>query len=162
MRILVLDDSKKHLAAAEETLAGHELTLVDSYGEAFRLLAPGAPFDAVLSDLLMPAEADTLGPEGMKFFGHQMPIGLVMVFAAVQAGVKRVAVITDANHHNHPMSAALDILGRVWWDNDVVQTFKIDGASVIIAHAPLLPDGRKDWAKAFKAVCADVVSDKTK
>ena len=152
MRILVVDDSLRHLDAARKCLAEHELTLVDSYGEAMKLLAPNAPFDAVLSDLMMPAEPQTLGPEGYKFLGHQMPIGFVVAFRAAQAGVKRIAVITDANHHNHPISAALDWIGPAYWDGQKHPTFQLNGATVLVAHASFLEDGGKDWTAALKAV----------
>jgi hypothetical protein len=155
MRILVVDDSLRHLEAARQSLADHELTLVDSYTAAQILLQKGAPFDAVLSDLMMPAEPQTLGPEGLKFLGHQIPIGFVVALLAARVGVKRIAVVTDANHHNHPMSAALDWIGSAYWDGKERPTFKVNGAAVLIAHAKLLPDGGKDWAAALEAVTDD-------
>lgn len=41
MRILVIDDSQIHLAAARQTLTGHDLTLVDNYDEAVQVLHRG-------------------------------------------------------------------------------------------------------------------------
>jgi len=65
-------------------------------------------FDAVLSDLLLPASKYMLGDRGMQHVGKEMPLGTILAFLALAAGVKRVAVVTDTNHHDHPASAAFD------------------------------------------------------
>ena len=51
MRILVIDDSPLHQASARQTLAGHELTVIGSYDEAYEAL--GQP----------DADWETVGPE---------------------------------------------------------------------------------------------------
>lgn len=52
MRILVIDDTEINLDSAKLTLAGHELTLVSSYDEAYRLLEkPYASEEAVKAEL---------------------------------------------------------------------------------------------------------------
>lgn len=147
MKILVVDDNRQHLAAAREQLeSGNDLVATESYEEAIALLTPDTDIEVLLSDLLMPAEPYCLGPQGLKFLGHEIPIGFVLALRAAQVGVKHVAVITDASHHNHPMSAALDWIGRT------PLPFSINGATVRIAHAQLGADGRKDWAQALAAV----------
>ena len=148
MRILVVDDNPAHLAAAKEQLGKeHEPTLLDSYEPALELLSRSTdlsppPFDALLCDLLMPAEPMTLGPEGMQYLGHEMPIGLVLAIRAATAGVQLVAVITDANHHNHPMSAAVDWLG--------VPLLTKDGV-IWVQHAKI-QNGVKNWQHALDGV----------
>jgi len=53
MKILVIDDTQANLETARQTLAGHELTLVSSYDEAYRLLQkPRAKFKAVDDELV--------------------------------------------------------------------------------------------------------------
>jgi hypothetical protein len=64
-------------------------------------------FDVVLTDLLVPASRQAQG-EGMKFVGQEMPLGSIIALLALVNGVKKVAVVTDMNHHSHPASAAFD------------------------------------------------------
>ncbi len=44
MRVLVIDDKQLHRTAAVQTLQGHDLTLVDSYDEAQRVLGREVPY----------------------------------------------------------------------------------------------------------------------
>lgn len=154
MKILVVDDSLSHRQAAEEQLGDdHHLIVLDNYGEAMNLLKPGTDIKVVLSDLLMPAESHALGPEGMNYFGHQIGAGWGVLFRAAGAGVKNIAVITDANHHNHPVSALLDFITSAYW-RDGDKGFTVNQSSVMVTHAPLLKDGRKDWSKALATLLA--------
>lgn len=153
MRILVVDDKQEHLQAATSQLgSAHQVETRDEYTEAVALLKEGAPFDVLLSDLLMPAEPQTLGKEGLRFLGHEIPIGLVLAFRAAAVGVKHVAVITDANHHNHPMSAAIDWINPAYWNKNDAELFVVNNTRVLIAHAPMTADGRKNWAEALAVV----------
>lgn len=153
MRILVVDDKQEHLQAATSQLGStHQVETRDEYTEAVALLTEDAPFDVLLSDLLMPAEPQTLGKEGLRFLGHEIPIGLVLAFRAAAVGVKHVAVITDANHHNHPMSAAIDWINPAYWRDEKNRVFQVNESRVLVAHAPLTEDGCKDWAKALAVV----------
>lgn len=52
LRILVIDDTELHHQAARQTLAGHELTIVGTYDEAYVLLEkPQASYEAVKAEL---------------------------------------------------------------------------------------------------------------
>jgi CheY-like chemotaxis protein len=153
LKILVVDDSVRHLQAATEQLGSdHDLVALESYEDAIKALEPGTEVQVLLSDLLMPAEPYCLGSQGLKFLGHEIPIGLVLALRAAQVGVQWIAVITDANHHNHPMSAALDWLGPQYWVSEVYRSLRINTSTVLISHAPLLADGRKDWARTLQAL----------
>ncbi|MFA6445724.1 MAG: hypothetical protein WCW14_00535, partial [Candidatus Paceibacterota bacterium] len=69
-------------------------------------------FDVVLTDLLVPASQQAQGPDGSRYVGQEMPLGTTIALLALVAGVKKVAVVTDMNHHNHPASAAFDCFGN--------------------------------------------------
>jgi len=69
-------------------------------------------FEVVMTDLMVPASRKTQGPKGMQFVGQEMPLGAIIALLALTKGVKMVAVVTDANHHDHPASAAFDAFGR--------------------------------------------------
>lgn len=69
-------------------------------------------FDVVLFDLMLPASSQAQGGEGLAFVGKQMPIGTFLILLAMNAGVKRIGLVTDTNHHHHPASAALDPINR--------------------------------------------------
>lgn len=68
-------------------------------------------FDVVLTDLLVLPSAQQQGPEGSRLLRTQMPLGAIIALLALAGGVKKVAVVTDTNHHNHPASAAFDCFG---------------------------------------------------
>jgi CheY-like chemotaxis protein len=65
-------------------------------------------FDAVLTDLMMPPSEQALA-KPHKFTGQEMPLGTFFVLLALRAGVRKVGLVTDTNHHDHPASAALDV-----------------------------------------------------
>lgn len=151
MKILVIDDNPGHLQAAKEQLEkDHDLRTTDSYETAIELLVPGTDIQIVLSDLRMPAEPYCLGGKGLQFLGHPMAIGWILLFRAAAAGISRIAVITDTNHHEHPESAALDWICPPYWNTTQQPRFQVNDSTVLIAHAPLLPDGRKNWAEALQ------------
>jgi CheY-like chemotaxis protein len=151
MRILVVDDNTGHLQTARDQFPDDEITELDSYEQAIKALelVEGKPyFDLALFDLLMPAERYALGNRSMKFFGHEMPVGLVLVLLAALAGVPQVICITDASHHDHPMSAILDFIRPAYWKEGGQHYFRINDSKCFIGHAPMNGDG-KDWREAY-------------
>lgn len=97
-------------------------------------LCPPPPFDAVLSDLLMPASGMMLAPEPRKKYeGQEMPVGFALAFMAVRSGAKYVAIVTDIGHHDHPASAMLDTFvsdPRFRPDSYPSHGFIIDGVKI--------------------------------
>lgn len=147
MKILVVDDNQKHLAAADELAAvGHEVVRTDEYVEAIKLLNGDARFNCVLADRSMPAEPYAMGSSGLKYLGHPVDIGYALLIRAAQVGCAYGAVLTDASHHDDPGSAAID-----WIEHDM--PIKINSMKAIIAHAPI-KDGRKDWLAVFNRLLA--------
>lgn len=145
MKILVIDDDKKHLDSAVATLAGHDVTLCSSYDEAVGLLREralnkkGEPcypgdedatkipyWDVVLCDLLMPVGERTHGQSQQRYVGEEMPFGWSLGLTAAMRGAKYVAVASDVNHHDHPGSAMLDELNE--------HIFRMDGAKVLMTN----------------------------
>lgn len=153
MRILVIDDTKKHLDAALQTLVDHDVTICSTYDDALELLEEcydreaekryisegmsewnarqkaskenKLPYwDVVLCDLLMPAGNDAQGSKGQQFVGQEMPVGWSLALVAATRGAKYVAVASDTNHHDHPASAMIDRIGVV----------NVDGAKVIFTN----------------------------
>lgn len=120
MKILVFDDSQVHRDAAISQLAGHELVVVETYDQAEQFLSKeirGMPnsdfqeFDVVMTDLMVPPSNRSLSPSArMDFEGKELPLGIFIAIRALSVGVKKVAVITDASHHDHPGSAIFDTL----------------------------------------------------
>lgn len=93
-------------------------------------------FDAVLVDLLMPAE----GSEHMPHAGEEMPIGIFLALLAAKADAKYVAVFTDQNHHNHPASACLDAFN---FDESSPTPFVVEGAKVLLCN-------NRNWVGHFR------------
>lgn len=161
MKILVIDDKEIHQNSAIATLNGHEVTVIDSYDEAIKVLVPGCGYEVVLSDLMMPMSKENLIQTAYKD-GELMPYGFILALRASAVGAKYVAVVTDTNHHHGAMSAALDHIGgfkengdEVWnygWENGAITPkFIINGAKAFFIHAPLT-EGAKDWGKVFSAL----------
>lgn len=143
MHILLLDDNVRHRRAGVKQLQalGHEVVAFSDYGEA-RKRCEVEHFDIALLDLLMPAEPTTLGDEACKeFVGREIAIGFPLILDLSRRNIGKIAVATDMNHHNHPMSAAVD-----WLHGAALQ---VNGALVRIMHAPLQEDGSKDWSKVL-------------
>ena len=137
LHVLLVDDKPIHLGSGRRQLSKtYQLMLCRSYGEAIETLETGT-IDILLCDLLMPAESHTLGPKGMEHFGREIAVGLFLPMIAAEHGVKYVIVLTDQNHHDHPMSAAVD------W----ISPYTIDQTHVVITHARLDENGAKDWAR---------------
>jgi CheY-like chemotaxis protein len=144
MRILVIDDTPRHLTSALQLFIDHEIETCSSYDEALELLekkfvdpsgescysfndgAKELPYwDIVLCDLLMPAGRDNQGGRGNEFVGQEMPVGWSLALVAATRGAKYVAVVTDMNHHEHPASAMLDR----------IPPMSINGAKVIFTNS---------------------------
>lgn len=85
-----------------------------------------AYWDVVLTDLLMPAGPMMQGAVGRQFVGQEMAVGWALALEAARCGAKYVAVVSDANHHDHPASAMLDDI------HDHI--FTIDGARVLMTN----------------------------
>lgn len=139
MKILLLDDSLQNRQAGKKQLEklGHEVVLTNGYGQAIRKVRKES-FDVALIDLMLPAELDTLNKKAIrKYFGIDIPIGFPMIFYLVKHGIRLIALATDINHHDHPISASIDwIRGRI---------FSINDCKVMILHAKKFEDGTKDW-----------------
>ena len=148
MKILLVDDSPRHRRAGKKRLEalGHEVAATSGYGEA-RELAGKGEFDIALLDLLMPAETTTLGSNAIaEHAGREIAIGFPLILA-LAGSVKAIAVATDMNHHNHPMSAAVD-----WFPGG--RKLVVNGTVVRIMHSPMDQDGCKDWTEVLKRLLA--------
>ncbi len=148
MKILLVDDSSKHRRSGKNQLEarGHEVVAVSEYGEARELVKEGG-FDIALLDLLMPAEATTLGPEArVEHVGREIAIGFPLILS-MAGQVGWIAVAPDMNHHNHPMSAAVD-----WFMGDL--SLVVNGTIVLVMHSPMNHDGTKNWALVLERLLA--------
>ena len=144
-----MDDSLKHRRAGISQLErlGHEVVPFSSYWEAREAVWGGANFDVALLDLLMPAEANTLGLEGQKkWLGVEMDFGIGTAIEMARLGVLFVAVATDSNHHNHPASAMIDWFNR--------KPFKVNDSKIVIMHSPTC-EGVKDWELVLEILTED-------
>lgn len=104
------------------------------------------PFDAVLTDMMMPMSEGTSLMDELFDPKKQVPYGFIVALHAAAHGAKFVAVVTDTNHHHSAISAALDYIGRAYFHggSGEQQVFDICGAKTIFAHAPFVTDIIKD------------------
>jgi len=95
------------------------------------------PFEVVLTDMMMPMCHTNLMCE---LFNpkEEVPYGFVLALKAAERGAKFVAMVTDTNHHNGAMSAALDNLSRPYYEDGCKPNFTINNARVAFLHAPMI------------------------
>ncbi len=143
--VLVIDDSPRHAAFAQKQLAATcRLTVVSTYAQALNALQKGK-WDVVMTDLMLPASEQTLGTEAItEHAGKEMPLGFVLALLAARADVKKIAVVTDMNHHNHPLSAAFDHLRGM---------FIVENAVIIFSNYHVTAEG-KNWQAVLDALNA--------
>ena len=137
MRILVVDDKDIHRQSAYETLSGHEITVVSSFDEAMEHLRDKEKYDAVLSDMRMPMSRKTLSEAAYRR-GELVDYGFVVALRAALCGAKYIAVVTDVNHHQGAMSAALDYIEAPHYKGTLYPNFIINGATCMFVHAPFV------------------------
>jgi CheY-like chemotaxis protein len=117
---------------------------------------PRPQFDAVLTDMNMPMSRQTLAP-GVYQYDAEVPYGFILALRASQIGAKYVAMVTDTNHHQGAMSAAIDHLGEAYY-RGTEEPFEINGAKVLFLHAPFVEDAIKDapcdTCKENPGICA--------
>jgi CheY-like chemotaxis protein len=138
--VLVFDDNYRHAMAAIDQLSPQfNVMAVTSYDHAQALIAK-EKFDIVLLDVLVPASARMMGREGEKFIGQEMPITPFLVFLAMKNGAKKIGLLTDAGHHDHPASACIDAFGGYPWSVGDVRI-------VLSNHDIIIADGVrvKNW-----------------
>lgn len=112
LKILVVDDSELQREAAKAQLSDHDLTVVNDFISAAKLLDPQWPdstfkpeFDVVLTDMLMPGGGHGLSREAKEKYANQMmPMGIFIAMIAAMTGVKLVAIVSDMGGHDHPLA----------------------------------------------------------
>jgi len=163
MKILIIEDNELHIAAAQEQLKEHELIICRSYQEAEIALTGCSKsgfsnhwfdsdflpkFDIVLTDLFIPTcnigvRTKTI-EDAIEKFGAETPYGLVFALVAMRHGIP-VAIVSDNNHHAHPINWALDMM----YSNSAIDLGgrKIFATTVIFKN----PKGEmvKNWEFSF-------------
>jgi CheY-like chemotaxis protein len=98
-------------------------------------------FEVVLTDMNMPMSRQTLARGVFK--REEVPYGFILALRAATIGAKYIAMVTDTNHHQGAISAALDHLGASYYSGNE-KPFEINGAKVLFLHAPFVKDVVKD------------------
>ncbi len=158
MRILVVDDEPINLLAAQQTLVGHELVLVDGYDKATVLLEPAAyeeeitklqggeghrisyrqvqemlrkstkVFDAVLTDLLMPPGKRGQSPRSRETF-QNLPFPSGVMLALHAIRQGAKYVAVFTSGINHHHNPAVWMMEPLRWGwNATPQKFLVNGA----------------------------------
>lgn len=118
MKILVIDDMQEQRDHAISTLSDHEVVTANDWNSGKEAIEKGG-WDMVLTDLSMPALSDGQG-EGKRYVGDPTPYGFPLALIALRAGVPKVAIVSNGNHHSHPIFWAADSLhgtiipGQLW------------------------------------------------
>ena len=126
--ILVVEDNKTHRDAAEKQLEDHNVILVPAFDYAIDYITPKEvykenekgkkewmiethDFDVILTDLLMPqGRGDCMTPANRKMGNEERAFGFPLAIIGAIQGAKYIGVITQMNHHNHPMAYTFDLI----------------------------------------------------
>ena len=113
------------------------MTVVSGFDQAIELIERPwnieeenfqALFDVVLTDCMFPKGGDMCMGTGyeakQEYLTKEMPYGPMVVFKAIQVGIKYIGLITMGNHHKDPFVFALD----------EVNGFKSKKLSVVITN----------------------------
>lgn len=146
LRVWVVDDREPNRRSALLQFGTrNQVTQFEKYEQALASLADlqQQKPDLLLLDMLMPVEEFTLGTRALQQHkGSQFPAGMLILFSALKAGVPQVSLQTDAGHHDHPVTAALDLIG---WNSPC----QIGASTVTFSHAAL-KQGVKDWVAVLE------------
>lgn len=113
MKVLLLEDNPQNIESLKIAITNAcpnaDIAIMTEIGANFYEYTGAdevvklASYDAVITDVNMPGYTDR---DGMIM----SPIGPIIALKALQAGVKRIAILTDANHHEaSPVSKASDL-----------------------------------------------------
>lgn len=126
-KVLIVDDTQMHIEAAKKQFAGngeYGIMMASSFEEASQLIGK-EHFDIAMTDVMMPAPKDGLGrEEAKKYSGESMPMGLLVALLALSNDVEKVFLVSDMNHHAHPVAWALDAF-PIWGENKVTVSSKM-------------------------------------
>ncbi len=151
--ILVVEDTEKHQESAKEQFKDHTLTIAKSYEEGKKHLDTASihsRYHVLLTDLMMlKGSRETMSPEGMKYIFDLLPFGFPLAFHAARIRIPYIGIVTDVNHHDHPISAAIDPISGAYWKEAGQYFYKINDSKLGIFHAPFTYDRRKDWGKVL-------------
>ena len=151
--ILVIEDTEKHVDSAREQFKEHKLVLARSYEEGRSALESGYHYNVLLTDLMMPKGGrEIMGPEGMKYIFDLLPFGFPLAFLAAKIQIPYIGIVTDVNHHDHPISAAIDPISGAYWRESSEYLYQINDSKLGIFHAPFTDDNRKDWNKVLEVL----------
>ena len=175
LNILICEDTAKHLEAAREQLAEHNVftasTLVeamgflgnkvfediDGYRDTLERKGRTVPvymggIDIVLSDMYMPG-----GNMPIYELGDQLsPVGVMIALRAASLGVKFVGVMTDANHHSDAMTCGIDMINGAWFSTK--RPLIINQSKVVFTTTKMIACGSsyvKDWRALLDGLLAE-------
>jgi CheY-like chemotaxis protein len=151
MKILIVEDNPIHLEVAKMQLKDHELVIFKSFTEFLKKTASIvierkfneptidiSDFEVVLTDLYLPSSNDHL-------VETEAATGFVVAMAAIRAGVKMVGIVTDANHHEDPISKGFDM----FFDSGSI--FSVGEAKIMLTNNSII-DGEpriKNWKRVL-------------
>lgn len=121
LRILIVEDDADNVASARRTLSDHDLTIVETAGEALDLIHRAHRddnfFDVVMTDLNLPHgdRGDGVFESFRDSFDTRTPnpiMGMAVAINALSLSSKPifVAIVSDGNHHRELGAALLDYL----------------------------------------------------
>lgn len=134
--ILVVDDTALHRWSAHAI--GMNTTIAAGYQEAIAMLERDI-FDVVLTDLELPMSSHMLGSGFV--LGKPEPYGYAIAMEAARNGCKKIAIVTDGNHHSGPHQAT--------FDRFIQAPIKIEGATLLMQFASTVDDA-KCWRTSLK------------
>ncbi|MDP6293499.1 MAG: hypothetical protein QF486_01355 [Candidatus Woesearchaeota archaeon] len=156
-KILVVEDKEKHQKAAQIQLVEHDIIVMPTFDEAMDVLkgksrfdnggveVPPVAVDALLTDLFYTQGRGECQRD--RYLGkEEFAFGFPLAYIAALRGIP-TAVVTDMNHHDHPMAYTFDHLqqGR-------------EAGGILVNGVPVMFFDQRDLSSMFltkEGTCVD-------
>ena len=146
------DELERATTAISEICPKATIQTFTKFGDAARVMGAEVVPDTLLTDLMYPYATELMSHPA-EWKDREEPAGLMMVMIALLAGVKRIGIVSDINHHDHPV-AALQHCFELWSSKDGrwVKWVRRQGAIALSSKGtPVLAyNGKKDWGVALQ------------
>jgi CheY-like chemotaxis protein len=177
LEVLVVEDAPHHQKAARQLLSDYNVDIVSTFDDAvdkLRNYGTRKSYDVVITDGFYPQgrgdmQYDKTTGKDIHFFGY------ALTMLAVNEGVPYVALVSDANHHAHPLAYTMDLVPRdpVTMNNskvlflnscraehsDMKLYLTLDGSLRYEKDLPKVPEGTEE-VKNYRSILGFLVEGK--
>jgi hypothetical protein len=138
LNILITEDKPIHLVTLDEIRSGgHSVDVSTSFSQSRKALGD-KKYDVLLTDLFF--SYGNVGYAAQSDIYNEHPLGFSLIFAAALAGIEKIALVTDCNHHSNAVANTFDAIYLRGTEGQQRRPFfKINNSRVILLDERDLP-----------------------